>query len=66
MEKSAVKRNFSRRRIYEALRKNIKLIPKGVDYLFVAYTNELGKMSFSKLEALLGELVEESKVCYNK
>ncbi|MBO7132514.1 ribonuclease P protein component [Candidatus Saccharibacteria bacterium] len=65
VEKSAVKRNFIRRRVYEALRKNIDLIPKKRDYLFVIYAKEVGKMPFSELEAALGQLVEESKVCYN-
>lgn len=66
VEKSAVKRNFIRRRVYEALRKNIELIPKKVDYLFVVYSKEIGEMPFSELEGVLGQLVEESKVCYNK
>lgn len=66
VEKSAVKRNFIRRRVYEALRVNFDLIPKKVDYLFVVYSKEIGKMPFSELEGILGQLVEESKVCYNK
>ena len=66
VEKSAVKRNFIRRRVYEALRVNFDLIPKKMDYLFVIYSKEIGKMPFSELEAILGQLVEESKVCYNK
>ena len=66
VEKSAVRRNFIRRRIYEAIRVNFNLIPKEVDYLFVVYSMEVGKMKFSELEAILGQLVEESKVCYNK
>ena len=66
VEKSAVKRNFIRRRVYEALRRNLELIPKKKDYLFVVYSKEIGEMPFSKLEGVLGQLVEESKVCYNK
>lgn len=66
VEKSAVKRNRIRRRVYEALRKNLDLIPKEMDYLFVVYSKEIGKMPFTELEGVLGELVEESKVCYNK
>lgn len=66
VEKSAVKRNLIRRRVYEALRINLKLIPKDFDYLFVVYSKEIGRMKFSELEKVLGELVEESKVCYNK
>lgn len=66
VEKTAVGRNRIRRRIYEALRKNFEYIPKGNDYIFVVYAKDLIKMPFSDLEKLLGELVEESKVCYNK
>lgn len=66
VEKTAVKRNRIRRRVYEALRKNFDLVPKKMDYVFVVYSKEVGKMSFSELEEMLGGLVEESKVCYNK
>ena len=62
VEKSAVKRNRIRRRVYEALRVNLDLIPKNNDYLFVVFSKEVGKMPFSELEKTLGELVEESKV----
>lgn len=64
--KSAVGRNRIRRRVYEALRKNFDLIPKKRDYIFVIFSDEVMKMSFSELEKKLGELVAESKVCYNK
>ncbi len=66
VEKTAIKRNFIRRRVYEALRRNFELIPKNKDYLFVIYSKEIGKIPFSELESILGQLVEESKVCYNK
>ena len=66
VEKTAVGRNRMRRRVYEALRVNFDLVPKGVDYVFVVYSKEIGKMSFKELEESLGKLVEESKVCYNK
>ena len=66
VEKTAVGRNRIRRRVYEALRVNFDLVPKGVDYIFVVYSKEFLKMSFAELEEALGKLVEESKVCYNK
>ena len=66
IEKSAVGRNRIRRRIYEALRNNFDLVPKETDYIFVVFSKELLKMPFDKIETLLGKLVEESKVCYNK
>ena len=66
VEKSAVKRNRIRRRIYEALRVNFDLIPKKTDYIFIVFSKDILTMPFNKLEKLLGELVEQSKVCYNK
>ncbi|MBQ5812098.1 ribonuclease P protein component [Candidatus Saccharibacteria bacterium] len=66
VEKTAVGRNRIRRRIYEALRINFDLVPKNYDYIFVVYKKEVMKMEFKELEKLLGELVAEAKVCYNK
>ena len=62
VEKSAVKRNRIRRRIYEAVRVNFEDLPKKQDYIFVVFNKDIGKMAFSELEKLLGELVRESKV----
>ena len=59
VEKSA------RRRVYEALRINIDMIPKKTDYIFVIYSKDVMNMRFTELEKELGELVEEAKVCYN-
>ncbi len=66
VERSAVRRNRIRRRVYEALRKNFDLVPSKTDYIFVVYSRELLKMPFGEIESALGKLVEESKVCYNK
>ena len=66
VEKTAVGRNRIRRRVYEVLRRNLELIPGKTDYIFVAYSKEVGKMGFGELEEMIGELVNESKVCYNK
>lgn len=66
VEKSAVGRNKIRRRMYEALRLNIRDIPQKMDYIFVVYSKDLMKISFSEIEKLIGELVAEAKVCYNK
>ena len=65
VEKTAVGRNRMRRRVYEAIRRNFELIPKGMDYVFVVYSKEIMRMPFGELEGMLGKLVEESKVCYN-
>lgn len=64
--KSAVERNKIRRRVFEALRLNFDLIPKNNDYIFVVFTKSVKNMKFAELEKLLGELVEESKMCYNQ
>lgn len=64
--KSAVGRNRIRRRVYEVIRLNIKSIPKGMDYLFVVYSKELKELPMKELEKTMGELVAESRVCYNK
>ena len=61
-----MRRNRIRRRVYEALRLNLDYIPKKKDYIFVVYSKEVLEMDFKELEKLLGELVAEAKVCYNK
>ena len=63
--KTAVGRNKIRRRVYEAIRRNIDYIPKKCDYVFVIFSRDVLTMPFGDLEKVLGELVEESKVCYN-
>ncbi|MBQ3470742.1 ribonuclease P protein component [Candidatus Saccharibacteria bacterium] len=65
VNKSAVGRNRIRRRVYEALRRNLEYLPKKTDYVFVVYSRKVKWMKFSELEKILGQLVEESKVCYN-
>ena len=64
--KLAVDRNRIRRRVYEAVRLNFDLMPKKMDYVFVVYSKKVMHIPFTELEKVLGELVEESKVCYNK
>ena len=66
VEKTAVKRNKIRRRIYEIVRKNFDLVPKKKDYIFVIFSKDVLTMSNDELEKALGGLVEESKVCYNR
>ncbi len=66
VEKSAVGRNRIRRRIYEALRVNLGQIPKKRDYIFVVFSNKILEMPSKELEGVLGKLIEDSKVCYNK
>ena len=66
INKTAVGRNRIRRRVYEVLRNNMDSIPKRVDYVFVVFSSDILKIPYKELEKLLGELVTESKVCYNK
>ena len=66
VEKSAVKRNRIRRRVYEVLRLNLDKIPKKMDYVFVVFSKDVIKMEYSELEKVVGDLVAEAKVCYNK
>ncbi len=62
VEKSAVKRNRIRRRIYEVLRIYFESIPKKRDYIFVVYTKDLYNMKHDELEKIIGKLVSESKI----
>lgn len=66
VEKTAVGRNKIRRRVYEVLRSNFDLIPRKMDYIFVVYSKDVMRMSFNELEKMLGGLIEEAKVCYNR
>lgn len=64
--KSAVGRNRVRRRVYEAIRKNLESIPKKKDYIFVIYNKNIKDIPFSELENILAELIVQSKIWYNK
>ena len=64
--KTAVGRNRIRRRVYEILRKNFALLPEKTDYIFVIFSPDVLKMPYNELEKMLGGLVEEARVCYNK
>ena len=66
VNKKAVGRNRIRRRVYEVIRKNFDLVPKKRDYIFIIFSDDVLRMPFNELEKVLGELVEESKICYNK
>ena len=62
--KSAVQRNRIRRRVYEAIRlvKLEKNFSASKDNIFVVYAKDIEKMPFSKLQALISSLLEESMV----
>ena len=48
------------------IRRNFEYLPKKTDYIFVIYSSKVKTMKYAELEKMLGGLVEESKVCYNK
>lgn len=63
--KSAVGRNFIRRRIYEAIRLNFSSFPKQRDYIIIVFSKDIANLPFKELEKALKSLVADSKVCYN-
>ena len=64
--KAAVGRNRIRRRVYEAIRMNFDKIPHGIDYVFVVYSKDVGRMAFGELEKMISGLISEAEICYNK
>ena len=65
VDKTAVRRNRIRRRIYEVVRRNFDNIPLGRDYVFVVYSSDTASMPYMELEKMIGNLVAQAKVCYN-
>ncbi len=66
VNKSAVGRNRIRRRVYEAVRRNFEDMPEKHDFVFVVYAPDVLMMPYKELERVLGDLIEQAKVCYNK
>ena len=66
VDKVAVRRNRIRRRVYEAVRRNFEDVPLGRDYILVVYTPDVATMPYKELEKIVGDLVAQAKVCYNK
>lgn len=64
--KTAVGRNRIRRRVYEVVRRNFEYLPKEMDYIFVVYSKKVATEPYKELEKMMGKLVAEAKVCYNK
>lgn len=61
VEKSAVKRNRIRRRVYESIRLELPNFTPPQDSIFVIYDKEIGKMPFLELRRIVKDLLEESK-----
>ena len=66
VEKSAVKRNRIRRKIYEVIRNNLNSIPKKTDYIFVVFDGGLLGMKNNEIAEIMRKLLMNAKVCYNK
>ncbi len=62
VEKTAVKRNRIRRRIYEAIRSELPKYPKARDYIFVIYSKDLENKGFEELKELIDSLFKRSMV----
>ncbi|MBQ3310040.1 ribonuclease P protein component [Candidatus Saccharibacteria bacterium] len=62
IEKTAVKRNRIRRRIYEAVRAELPSYPVKNDCLFVVYSKDLLTMPHAELCALVHSLLAQSMV----
>ena len=62
IEKTAVRRNRIRRRVYEAIRLELPKYSKTRDYIFVVYSRELENMEFKDLRKLIDSLFKRSMV----
>ena len=62
VEKTAVKRNRIRRRVYEAIRLELPKFTKPHDYIFVVYSADVAKMDFEALRELVSSLFSQSMV----
>ncbi|MBR5621468.1 ribonuclease P protein component [Candidatus Saccharibacteria bacterium] len=62
VEKTAVKRNRIRRRVYEAIRAEMPNFKLKRDSIFVVYSKEIATISFEELRALIRSLLEQSMI----
>ncbi len=62
VEKTAVKRNRIRRRVYEAIRLELPSFKKPRDYIFVIYSEDILTMDFTELRSLIHSLFTQSMV----
>lgn len=62
IEKTAVGRNRIRRRVYEAIRCELKDFSAKKDCIFVVYSKTLSTMPFTELRQLVRSLLEQSMV----
>ena len=62
VEKSAVKRNRIRRRVYEAICAEFDKAPKKHDFIFVVYSKDVATMDFAELRTLVSSLFSQSMI----
>ena len=62
VEKTAVKRNRIRRRVYEAIRTEFENAPKKRDNIFVVYSKDISTMDFTELRSLVRSLFSQSVI----
>lgn len=60
--KSAVGRNAVRRRVYEAIRLALPDYKENKDCIFVIYSKDVKTMDFTKLQEIIKNLLEQSKI----
>jgi ribonuclease P protein component len=60
VNKSAVKRNRIRRRLYEVIRKHETDIPKETDLVFTVFSDQIAELEQIKLESLIQELLKKA------
>lgn len=62
VDKSAVRRNRIRRRIYEIIRPRLPEFKRPTEVVITVYSNELATMAASDLEKLVNELFKKAKL----
>ena len=60
--KSAVGRNRVRRRVYEAIRMILPDFKDKKDCIFIIYNKEIKELDFLKLQQMISDLLEQSKI----
>jgi len=61
VNKSAVKRNRIRRRIYEQVRQSDVAIEPGTDLVFTVFSDQVAEIETTKLQKSINELLQKAK-----
>ncbi len=61
VNKSAVKRNRIRRRVYEQVRQTGQTIEPGTDLVFTVFSDQLAEIEAPKLQKSIDELLQKAK-----